>query len=97
MLAAHYAFNVTYAPNIASTMMLLQKLILRLNDDMKPPSKVLRFITKLKKTNLVTYFRIVSKFRKKHYSSMPNCRGWVKLQILGTKLSCLFNYYKRMN
>ena len=49
MLAAQYVFNVTYAPNIASTMMLLQKLILGLNDDMKPPSKVLHLTTKLKK------------------------------------------------
>ena len=54
MLAAHSVFNVTYAPNIASTMMLLQKLILELNGDMGPPSKVLHLITKLKKTNLVT-------------------------------------------
>ena len=49
MLAAHYVFNVTYAPNIASTMMLLQKLILGLNDGMKPPSKVLHLMTKLER------------------------------------------------
>ena len=46
MLAAHFVFNVTYAPNIASTMMLLQKLILGLNSGMKPPSKVLHLIMK---------------------------------------------------
>ena len=49
MLTAHYVFNVTYAPNIASTMMVLQKLILGHNDGMKPLSKVLQLITKFKK------------------------------------------------
>ena len=44
MLAAHYVFNVTYAPNIAFTMILLQKLILGLKNSMKPPSKVLHII-----------------------------------------------------
>ena len=49
MLVEQYVIHVTYAPNIASTMVLLQKLILGLNNGMKPPSKVLNLITKLKK------------------------------------------------
>ena len=49
MLAAKYMFNVTYGSNIASTTILLQKLILGLNDGMKPPSKGLHLITKFKK------------------------------------------------
>ena len=48
MLAAYYMFNVTFAPNIGSTMTFPQKLILGLNDGMKPPSKKLHLITKLK-------------------------------------------------
>ena len=64
MFAAFCVFNVTYTPNIASTMMLLQKTILGLNKGMKPPSKVLQLITKFKKLICdLVYLGIVSKFR----------------------------------
>ena len=73
-LTAHYVFNVTYAPNIASTMIVLQKLILGHNDGMKPLSKVLQLITKFKK--LISWL-------KQHYSSAPNCRSGWNSQFLG--------------
>lgn len=48
MKAEHYVFNVVYAPAVASTVILVQKLLLGLKVGQKMMNKVLKLITKLK-------------------------------------------------
>ena len=53
VIALHYVFNLTYATPIQASMVFIQKLILDLSDNYRPPIKVLHLIQKIKNSSKV--------------------------------------------
>ena len=51
VFAVHYVFNLSYNEKIKSTMLFVQKLILDLEDNFRPPTTVLNLMSKVKKGN----------------------------------------------